>query len=349
MRPPRLIPPPFPLDRQPLSAFISAFIERHYGETPQAVRIRPLRGGLQAAGVFRVQALLRSPSGRRRAAQFVVKPAHGEARRELTMYRALEAHAGGALAPRLLGVAHAGETALLFLEWVPPACAWPWRDVHTAERVLARLARLHQGGWGPEPEDMAWAYEHALSQSAYETIEALQRLVRESGAAPWRGAVSMTTRLVAALPEIRRVLLTSAPHAGWIHGDMHPGNVIMRRGIAGAEPVFLDWARARPGSPLEDVSAWVQSLGHWEPQARRFHDTLVRTYLVARGLEPRLDRQFRRLYWLAGACNALAGALRYHVEALGQARTPAKRATVFTLIRKWLRVIRQADASWRAA
>lgn len=348
MRSPRLISPPLPLDRQPLSAFILAFIERHYGETLQAVRIRPLRGGLQAAGVFRVQVQLRSPAGRRRTAQFVVKLAHGEARRELTMYRALEAYASEALAPRLLGVAHASETVLLFLEWVPPVCAWPWRDVHTAGRVLARLARLHQGGWGAGPEDMAWAYEEALTQAASGTLEALQRVIRDRGAAPLRGAVPMTTRLVAALPEIRRALLASAPHAVWIHGDMHPGNVIVRRGIAGAAPVLLDWARARPGSPLEDVSAWVQSLGHWEPQARRFHDTLVRTYLVARGLEPRLDRQFRRLYWLAGACNALAGALRYHVEALGQARTAAMRATALARVQPWLRVIRRADVSWRA-
>jgi hypothetical protein len=74
--------------------------------------------------------------------------------------------------------------------------------------------------------------------------------------------------------------------------------------------------RARPGAALEDVSAWVQSLGHWELQARRVHDTLVRTSLVARGLEPVLPRDFRRLYWVAGACNALAGALPYHPHAL---------------------------------
>jgi Ser/Thr protein kinase RdoA (MazF antagonist) len=336
--------PSLPLDRRHLAAFT----ERHYGGTLRAVRIRTLPGGLQATGVFRVQAQLRSPTGRRRAAQFVVKLAHGEARRELTMYRALEAHAVEALAPRLLGVAHAGATALLFLEWVAPVRAWPWREVHAAGRVLARLARLHQWEWGPGPEDTAWAYEEALSQSAHGTLEALQRVTRDGGAVPLRGAVPMTARLVAALPEIRRVLLAAAPHPVWIHGDMHPGNVIMRRGVSGAEPVLLDWARARPGSPLEDVSAWVQSLGHWEPQARRFHDTLVRTYLVARGLEPRLDRHFRRLYWLAGACNALAGALRYHAEALGQARTPATRAVALALIRKWLRVIRRGDASWRA-
>jgi aminoglycoside phosphotransferase (APT) family kinase protein len=343
MTSPRPIHQALSLDRQHLAAFT----ECHYGGTLQAVRIRTLRGGLQAAGVFRVQAQLQSPTGQRRAVQFVVKLAHGEARRELAMYRALEAHAAEVLAPRLLGVAHAGATALLFLEWVAPVRAWPWREVHAAGRVLARLARLHQGCWGPGPEDAAWAYEEALSQSAHGTLEALQRVIRDRGAAPLQGAVPMTKRLIAALPEIRRALLAASPQAVWIHGDMHPGNVIMRRRASGAEPVLLDWARARPGSPLEDVSAWVQSLGHWEPQARRFHDTLVRTYLVARGLEPVMDRHFRRLYWMAGACNALAGALRYHVDALGQARTPAKQATAIILIQKWLRVIRRADASWR--
>ena len=122
----------------------------------------------------------------------------------------------------------------------------------------------------------------------------------------------------------------------------------MRQGTTGVEPVLLDWARARPGSALEDVSAWVQSLGHWEPQARRFHDTLLRTYLMARGWEPVLPRDFRRLYWSAGACNALAGALQYHLKTCAQARTPTKQATARMLVQKWLRVIRRADASWRA-
>jgi hypothetical protein len=112
--------------------------------------------------------------------------------------------------------------------------------------------------------------------------------------------------------------------------------------------VLLDWARARPGSFLEDVSAWVQSLGHWEPQARRFHDTLLRTYLVARGLELVLPRDFRRLYWVTGACNALAGALQYHLRTFAHARTPTTQASARTLVQQWLRVIRRADASWRA-
>jgi Ser/Thr protein kinase RdoA (MazF antagonist) len=218
--------------------------------------------------------------------QFVVKRVHSELRCEWAVYRALEAHEAEAIAPRLLDVIQVGATALLFLEWVRPACAWPGRDVNAAGQVLVRLGRLHQGPWKTgTAEGLQWAYDHALHQSAQATLATLQRVVREQGAAPWQAAVPMTTRLVAALPEIRRVLMAASPHAVWMHGDMHPGNVIMRRRAAGVEPVLLDWGQARPGSALEGVSARVQSLGHWEPQARRMHDTLVRTYLVARGPE----------------------------------------------------------------
>jgi aminoglycoside phosphotransferase (APT) family kinase protein len=281
--------------------------------------------------------------------QFVVKLAHGAMRREGTVYRALETHRAEALAPRLLDVMHAGATALLFLEWVRPVCRWPWRDVHAAAQVLVRLARLHEWPWEMGgPAGTPWGYDHALHQSAQATLETLQRVIREQGATPWQAAVPMTTRLVAALPEIRRVLVAPSSHACWIHGDMHPGNVILRRSATGVEPVLLDWARARPGSFLEDLSSWVQSLGHWEPQARRLHDTLLRTYLRARGLEPVLPRDFRRLYWIAGACNALAGALQYHLQTCAHARTPSTQATARLLVQQWLRVIRRADASWQA-
>jgi Ser/Thr protein kinase RdoA (MazF antagonist) len=278
-----------------------------------------------------------------------VKRVHSALHREWVVSRTLEAHGAEAIAPRLLDVTQVGTTVLLFLEWVRPVCAWPWRDVNVAGQVLVRLARLHQWPWkAGTAEGLQWGYDHALHQSGQATLETLQQVVREQGAAQWQAAVPMTRRLVAALPEIRGVLLAAAPHAVWIHGDMHPGNVILRRGAAGVEPVLLDWAPARPGSALEDVSAWVQSLGHWEPQARRLHDTLVRTYLVARGLEPMLPRDFRRLYWVAGACNALAGALQYHLMTFAQARTPTQQVKARTLVQQWLRVIRRADASWRA-
>ena len=61
-----------------------------------------------------------------------------------------------------------------------------------------------------------------------------------------------------------------------------------------------------------------------------------------------LPRDFRRLYWVAGACNALAGALQYHLQTFAQAHTPTQRAATRTLVQQWLRVIRRADARWRA-
>ena len=96
------------------------------------------------------------------------------------------------------------------------------------------------------PEDaLQWDYDAALCQSGYATLEALEGVVRALGAGQFRGAVPMTRRLVEALPAMRRALLLASPPI-WIHGDLHPGNVILRRGVAGLEPVLLDWARA-PG------------------------------------------------------------------------------------------------------
>ena len=115
-----------------------------------------------------------------------------------------------------------------------------------------------------------------------------------------------------------------------------------------AAGVFHVYVQVRTRSPLEGVSAWVQSLGHWKPQARRFHDTLVRTYLVALGIEPVMDSHFPHLYWMASACNTHVGDLRYHRVRLEQARTPTKQATTLTIIQQWLRVNRCADVCWHA-
>jgi hypothetical protein len=97
--------------------------------------------------VFRVQAQLRSPTGRQRAASFVVKLAHGEARRELTMYRALEAHAGEALAPRLLGVAHASATDRTGRNTVIPRPCASWAKDECGCRRRAPRCRAVAAVW----------------------------------------------------------------------------------------------------------------------------------------------------------------------------------------------------------
>jgi aminoglycoside phosphotransferase (APT) family kinase protein len=130
---------------------------------------------------------------------------------------------------------------------------------------------------------------------------------------------------------------------------VHSGNAMVRAGQEAERVVLLDWGRARLGSPLEDVSSWLQSLGYWEPEAKRRHDTLLQRYLVARGLVPRLGRDLRDAYWLASAGNVLAGALRYYlVVADGGGGAPSRtRAEAGRAARDQLRVVRRADAIWR--
>jgi hypothetical protein len=57
----------------------------------------------------------------------------------------------------------------------------------------------------------------------------------------------------------------------------------------------------------------VESLGGWEHEVRRRHDTLLRQYLVARGLPSALERTLRDAFWLASVSNSLSGALCFHL------------------------------------
>jgi len=112
--------------------------------------------------------------------------------------------------------------------------------------------------------------------------------------------------------------------------------------------VLLDWGRARFGSPLEDVSSWLQSVGYWEPEVRRRHDTLLRSYLRARDLSDHLSPELRELYWMAAACNAMSGALRYHLAVmLDSTRSGEERSGAFCALQDSLRIIRRADICWR--
>jgi aminoglycoside phosphotransferase (APT) family kinase protein len=108
-------------------------------------------------------------------------------------------------------------------------------------------------------------------------------------------------RIVLSLCKWRKALLGFTPFGPCIlHGDVHPGNVMIRahRGHE-AQPVLIDWERARAGSALEDVSSWLQSL-FWEREARRRHDSIFASYLSAIGMERRLTSEIRAAYWIAG-------------------------------------------------
>ena len=334
---------------------LAAFAGRYLGNAALGLRLerQPLRGGLEATAVVRVTARYRDAADRARAFTFVAKRLDGVGRREAAIYAdVLEPHAPG-VAPRLLGVEEVtADIRYLYLEHVRASQSWPWREVTLSGLVLEQLALVHAAlptaPFGRAP--VAWDYEAELGRAAAATLEQFERAVSHDDLAWLRWARGALRRTVEALPAIRSALLNATPFGvAAIHGDVHSGNATVRveRGVERA--VLLDWGRARPGSPLEDVSAWLQSLGYWEPEAKRRHDTLLRRYLAARGLPAHLGSDLRAAYWLASTCNVLAGALRYHlVVADGWGGAPSRaRAEAARAARDHLRVIRRADAVWR--
>jgi aminoglycoside phosphotransferase (APT) family kinase protein len=303
--------------------------------------------------IARVRAVADDGIGRAHGFTFVVKRLDGPDVREEALYAVVLERSRTRLAPRLLGSEPAGpRVTYLYLEYVRPARAWPWTDVALAGRVLAQLAHVHQVLHASDASQIfrAWDYEAELRGSAEATVEVFERVVAHESLASFRAARGALRRTLAALPAVRRTLLETEPFGtAVLHGDVHSGNVITRTHAGMEQVVLLDWGRARLGSPLEDVSSWLQSLGYWEPEAKRRHDTLLRHYLAARGHSTVLGRSLRDAYWLAGACNVLAGALRYYLlVADGWGPAPSRtRAEAARAARDQLRVIRRADAVWR--
>ena len=320
---------------------IEQFISRTWSVPPSQLRldVQPLGRGLESAVALATIEPNRSYS--RLPTQLVVKALRREHGREADVYQALWRHLKHPPTARMHGVDLVDDTTYLYLEYVPAVCPWPWSNTEMAADVCRELARFHDARAMPGLS-FTWRYEDYLKDSAAQTL-ALAKAARDnSGKSYWRRLGDLK-RTVSALTSMRSRLL--ATETTMIHGDVHPGNVIMR-GVA-AEPrvTLIDWGRARIGSPLEDVASWLHSLGCWEPQARRRHDTLLRAYLESRH-EPRmLTGELRQRYWMASASNGLAGAIRYHLAMLGnQESTEAVRDGSGRALMAWERVIRRASA-----
>jgi hypothetical protein len=303
-----------------------------FGVTPQDCTLRPLRGGLEstvAAVSFRTEC------GARHA---VVKRLEGGARREVPVYYAVGREE---YAPELYGSAEEDGVCYLFIEHVRAVHNWPWRDCANTAIVMRQLAKLH-GASQLQAQVPDWDYESDLLASVRETIEVAESQgenVPELGLNRHLGALR---RLAAELPGLRREVRDRYGSV-MLHGDAHPGNVRLRQRNGRRTAVFLDWARSRSGSPFEDVSSWLQTLRYWEPAAARGHDQLLREYLVAAGRGSSLDRETRRAYWISGAGNVLAGALRYHILTAAASRGAARKSALGQA-RDGLRVIRRAAA-----
>ena len=296
-------------------------------------------GGLESR-VVRVNLRSRAAEDLR-PSSFVVKELRGLQRRETKIYQKLWTRSTAPPTVRLLGIETTEDADYLYLEEATPQSEWPWKQTFTSVAVCQALARLHETEqWHPKTPLSDWDYESDLAKSAGETLDVALDARDEARVRHWR-RIGDLRRVVSALPKMRSALLRATT---FIHGDVHSRNVILRATENG-EIVFIDWARARFGSPLEDVASWLHSLGCWEPEARRRHDTLLRAYLEARSSKQRITTKLRTAYWYASASNGLSGAIRYHLlvltdpECSGEMKTESAR-----VLDTWQRIIRRVAA-----
>ena len=301
------------------------------------ISVRPLRGGLESR-VARARLTSDAPGV---PARLIVKTVRGRCRRESEMYRLLGISAAGPPTPALLGVHADGDADHLYLEDVHPSIEWPWADIDLAGAVCRALAALHRldlDGTRLAP----WDYELELLRSAEQTLQLAQTAGSQTAVRVW-ARLGDLRRVVRALPYMRARLASQRPVV--IHGDVHPGNVLVRNDGPRPSIVLIDWARARYGSPFEDLASWLQSLGCWEREARRRHDSLFKQYLRASGSVVELSASTRTLYWYAAASNGLAGAIRYHLAVLGDSKSSDRACALSGVaLRSWQRVIRRAAA-----
>ena len=327
-----------------MEARIRAFVCRRWSlpDGSIGVRVEPLHGGLEAR--VTLARLTHTQVDRSIPAWLVVKEIRPAADREWAVYRWLWTHLTDPPAVRALGVERDAGATFLYLDYAEALSAWPWSDTARAAAVCRELARLHDAT-SARRSPPSWDYEAELTISAARTLE-LADLARDpAGRRYWRRLGDLK-RVVRALPDIRSVLMDGEKTV--IHGDLHPGNVSLRAGTGSPDVVLLDWARARVGSPFEDVASWLHSLGCWEPQARLRHDTLMQAYLRSRAVPRTLSAGVRRLYWYASASNGLAGAIRYHLAVLASSEsTPSARFDAHRALRAWQRGTRQAAALLR--
>jgi hypothetical protein len=327
---------------------VSEIVTRLSGKAGKCtLEVKSFGAGAEATNVSLVTARYRDQWGSQKMLRVVVKRLDGRPAREAVVYERLISSHPVKIAPELLAVQRLGPSSVcLFLEAVRRINAWPWRHTSAASEVLSRIGRFHSAVEGRDIFLPEWDYEGEVGTAAESTWNMLDRCRGDPDLRMLARHSRGLERMIDALPELRRQLLSELPFGSRpIHGDLHPGNVLVRQSAGSHQPVFLDWGRARLGSPLEDVSSWLQSLRFWEAEAQRLHDTLFLEYLSAFGMKRKLTSEIRAAYWIAGASNALAGALLHHLNtALDQRLSKARRGTAFNAARDWLRVVRRAHA-----
>jgi hypothetical protein len=196
-----------------------AFDARH------RVMLTPLSGGLEAV-VARATVNGLSRRHREIPRRFIIKELRGAQRREAAVYDELWLEGAAPPAARVFGVTRAEDADYLFLEDVRPFASWPWSDTDVSAAVCRVLAKLHRARLPRARILSEWNYEEELRESAASTLGLAESARSEAGDRIWRRLGDLR-KVVEALPALRDCLLREK--MAFIHGDMHPGNLLVRR------------------------------------------------------------------------------------------------------------------------
>ena len=208
------------------------------------VNVSPISGGLESV-VARVSVESLAPTRTPIPPRFIVKELRGEQCREAQIYRALWQCRRRPPAARVFGRTMQASSCFLYLEDIVGESSWPWRDTNVSTSVCHALARVHRMWMRPPRIAALWDYEQDLARSAMATLAVAGRARDAGGSRAWK-RLSDLERVVAGLTRMRTALMESG--VTFIHGDVHPGNVIVTGSGHARRIVFIDWARARLAS-----------------------------------------------------------------------------------------------------
>jgi len=257
----------------------------------RASRLETLRYKPERRAVQKLDARLRRGPEERSERTFVIRVHAPDDAREIHRRRTV---AGGPVPVPLL---FEERTGLIIDPWLPGTSPEPL-DFSHARQTGAALVPLHE--CMPEPDHAESLVRRDLSglSSLFSVNDQLAALF---------------ARFEASAP---------LPVASWVHGDVHPDQLL----LTPAAPVgLLDWDSLRPGRPAEDLASWIadalsagsesaaELLAGYEEQGGTLPDTDELTGFVRCELVERAAAAVRRLE--AGATDKARRLLERAIEA----------------------------------
>ncbi len=277
---------------------VSALVRHATGGTSAGVRgevvaRRTLKGGYAAKTVERIDLALTDPAGSQSSASFVLKACLGA---EVSSLVALRAVPGAEAAPDVVVAwqspgRSSDQQANGFVNPFYPGGPLTFDD-RIPEPVLATLARVHAHCHGSSSVEWTWTFDRAHFRRQHE-----RAMAALDGSANFRTTTPDHAGCLRLLERLGRsealAAWTDALPRSLTHGDMHPGNIVLRRD---GSPVVIDWGNACVAPPMLDLANIVRiDSPEWQ--------IYLAAYREARGEVD--EATCRRAYWWARAATGL--------------------------------------------